>query len=117
MGLKLVRTCSAGAYKKDAAPCKSTEPASVACLVPLRGLTPPDVTSLPDSKLRLPPAERGAKCDSVSVETGVDCPTTAQVASSPLAAIAQAIASLSADDRARLAAMLAQDGGEKGGSR
>ena len=82
-------------------------------MVPLRGLQPADVSSLSDNNLRLPPAARGAECGALAPETGENRPATVQVAPSPLAALTQAIANLSADDRAKLAAMLTGDKGGK----
>ena len=86
-------------------------------LVPLRGLQPANVSSLPDNNLQVKPAVRGAECGALAPETGENRPATVQAVPSPLAAIAQALANLSADERAKLAAMLTGNADGKDGNR
>ena len=99
----------------DAAQCLNTEPPSEGSLVTLTGSETLPVKSLSYNDLQKSPEKSCAESGALSGETGTNRPATVQTAPSPLAALTQAIANLSADDRAKLAAMLTGDANRKEG--
>jgi hypothetical protein len=83
-------------------------------MVTLTGSETLPVKGLSYNDLQISPEKSCAESGALPAKTDENSPATVQAAPSPLTAIAQALANLSADDRAKLAAMLVQGNDGKG---